>query len=85
VPGLVYLLCAATSFTSGSLLLRASLGRHTGLLFWSSLCFFGMALNNLVMYFDSIVFPDVPFSPAANLISVISLALLVLALVWYSA
>jgi len=84
MPGLVYLLCAATSLASGVLLLRAALSRGGGLLFWSSLCFFGMMLNNVLMYIDFIVFPNTDLSIYPNLVSLVSVMLLSAALVWYS-
>ena len=62
MPGLVYLLCTATSLASGLLLLRGAVTRGGGLLFWSSLCFFGMALNNVLMYIDAVVVPGIDLS-----------------------
>ena len=48
----VYLLCAATSVMCAWLLLRGYRQRRTRLLFWSSTCFMGLALNNLLLFVD---------------------------------
>jgi cytochrome bd-type quinol oxidase subunit 2 len=55
----VYILCSFTSILCAVLLFRGYRTSHTTLLFWSSLCFFGLALHNLVLLFDVLVFPDV--------------------------
>lgn len=84
MPGLVYLLCAATSLASGFLLLRGAVTRGGGLLFWSSLCFFGMALNNVLMYVDAVVVPGTDLSFWPNAVSLASVTMLSIALIWYS-
>ena len=48
----IYLLCAMTSLLAAWLLLRHYLGRRTPLLFWSSVAFLGLALNNVLLYID---------------------------------
>lgn len=56
---LVYLLCAATSIMCAALLLRGYRASRTRLLFWASLCFVGQALNNILLFVDLIVLPDI--------------------------
>ena len=56
---LVYVLCAATSLLCAVLLLRGYLASRTRLLFWASLCFVGLALNNILLFLDLIVLPDI--------------------------
>lgn len=82
MPGIVYLLCAATSLTSGFLLWRAARGEGARLLFWSSLCFFGMALNNVLLYVDFHVFPDVNMYLAPQIAQLASLIVLCYGLIW---
>ena len=84
VPGLVYLLCAATSLLCAVLLLRAYLQQHVRLLFWSSLCFFGLMLDNLILYVDLIVIPDVDLSIWRKLPGLIAIMLLLFGLIWES-
>ena len=55
----VYLLCAATSIACGFLLLRGYQVSKTRLLFWASLCFLGLAINNVILFIDLIMLPEV--------------------------
>jgi hypothetical protein len=55
----VYLLCAATSIVCGVLLLRGYHLSKTQLLFWASLCFLGLAINNVILFVDLIILPGV--------------------------
>lgn len=55
----VYLLCAATSIVCGLLLLRGYHVSKTRLLFWASLCFLGLAINNVMLFIDLIILPEV--------------------------
>lgn len=48
----VYVLCAATSALCAYLLARGYRQSGARLLFWSSLCFVGFALNNLLLVVD---------------------------------
>jgi hypothetical protein len=84
MPGLVYILCAITSLGSAVLLLRGALSRGGGLLFWSSLCFFAMALNNVLLYMNFIVFPDVDLLLASRLATVLGIVLLNIGLIWHA-
>jgi hypothetical protein len=60
-PSVVYLLCLVTSLACVALLVRAYLRSRSGLLFWTALCFGFLALNNLFLVADMVVFPDVDF------------------------
>jgi hypothetical protein len=57
-PGAVYILCFLTSAACAWLLGRSYLKSRTPLLLWSSVCFVFLALNNLVLVFDLVVWPD---------------------------
>jgi hypothetical protein len=85
MPGLVYILCAVTSLGSAVLLLRGALARGGGgLLFWSSLCFFAMALNNVLLYMNFIVLPHVDLLLASRLATVLGIVLLNIGLIWHT-
>ena len=58
----VYLLCAATSVACAVLLLRGYRRTRTSLLFWSSLCFLGLALNNVLLFVDLVILPSADLS-----------------------
>jgi hypothetical protein len=81
---IVYVLCAATSLACAILLLRGYRQSAVRLLFWSSLCFFGLALENVFLILDLVIFPEVPLSLVRRLIGLASLALLLYGLVWDS-
>lgn len=59
MASLVYLLGAFVSLCCGVLLLRSY--RHVGqrLLLWSGLCFVGLAVSNLLIFVDLVIFPDI--------------------------
>jgi len=57
---LVYILCAVTSVACAVLLFRGYRESRTGLLFWSSVGFAGLALNNVLLYVDLVILADGP-------------------------
>jgi uncharacterized protein DUF5985 len=57
-PGAVYILCFLTSAACAWLLGRSYLKSRTPLLLWSSVCFVFLALNNLLLVFDLVVWPS---------------------------
>ena len=80
----VFLLCAATSLACAVLLLRGYSRNRVPLLLWSSLCFVGLAVNNMLLVLDLIVIPERDLSLLRFLSALVSLALLVFGLVWES-
>ncbi len=82
MPGVVYILCFITSLASAVLLLRAYWASGTRLLLWSSLCFFGMALNNSLLYVDLLVGTSIDLSTLPRIASLISAMLLTYGLIW---
>lgn len=78
----VYLLCAVTSLACAGLLLRGYLRSRVRLLLWSSLCFVGLALNNVLLVLDLVILPESDLSLLRNLPALVGLALLVFGLVW---
>ena len=76
---IVFLLCIVTSVACMWLLFRGWLRTQTRLLFWSALCFVFLAINNLLVFIDTIIFPGPqvdlrPFRLAASLAAVLVLA-----------
>ncbi len=82
MEGAVYLLCAVTALVCGLLLLRGYLRSKARLLLWCSCCFLAMALENVALFFDLVVLPQVDLSliPASTALAGISL--LLYGLVW---
>lgn len=56
---IAYTLCAVTSIACAVLLLRSWKRTSSRLLFWSSLCFVGLAIDNSLMFFDLVVIPQI--------------------------
>jgi Family of unknown function (DUF5985) len=56
----VYVLCALTSTLCAVLLYRGYRANRTRLLFWASLAFLLLAINNVVLYVDLVVLPVRP-------------------------
>jgi hypothetical protein len=78
----VYLLCAVTSLACSILLWRGYTRSTVKLLFWSALCFAGLALNNVLLIVDLVVFPDaVDLSVWRKLPAVVGISLLIYGLV----
>jgi hypothetical protein len=53
----VYILGTLVALACGVLLLRGYLRGRQKLLLWSSLCFFGLAVSNLLVFLDLVLFP----------------------------
>jgi hypothetical protein len=53
-------------------------------LFWSGLCFTGLMLDNLVLYVDLVVVPEVSLQVWRKLPGLVGILLLVIGLVWES-
>lgn len=80
----VFLLCAVTSLACAVLLLRGYAQNRVPLLLWSSLCFVGLAVNNILLVADLVLFPGRDLLFFRNLSGFLSLSLLVFGLVWDS-
>ena len=78
----VHILCALTSMACAALLIRGYRGTRVRLLLWSSLCFVGLALNNIMLLVDEIVYPDIDLSIPRALPALAGLMALIYGLVW---
>jgi len=79
----VYALCALTSFAAAALLARGYLQSRTRLLLWSSLCFTGLAISNLMLVIDLTFFPStIELLIVRQIPALIGVALLLYGLVW---
>jgi hypothetical protein len=81
--GLIYLLCAITSLICMFLLARAFLRTRSRLLFWSALCFVGLALNNILLFFDLVVFPtQIDLQIPRLIASTVGTSVLIFGFIW---
>ena len=78
----IYLLCAATSLVAAAMLLRHYRRRRTPLLLWSCVGFVGLAINNVLLYVDLVLFTGVDLSTIRTLAAAIALLALVYGLIW---
>lgn len=58
IPELIYLLCVLTCAGCAFLLWRAFRRNRSSLLFWSALCFAILALANMLLFADLVLYPD---------------------------
>jgi hypothetical protein len=78
----IYLLCAATSLVAAGLLLRYYLQRRTPLLLWSCVAFLGLALNNVLVVLDLVIYPATDLSIARAASGAVAMLTLVYGLIW---
>jgi len=81
MPELVYGLCALTSLFCAGMLVRAYFARRTRLL-RSSLCFVGLAINNIVLVIDFLLGSAADLSILRTSIALVAMLLLVIGLAW---
>jgi hypothetical protein len=77
-----YILCALTSIGCAALLLRGYKQNGSRLLFWSGLCFVGLALNNVLLIVDIRVLPNVDLSNIRSLPALAGVLLMIFGLIW---
>ena len=82
--GAVYLLCSATSCLCAVLLLRRYAQSGVRLLFWSGLCFAGLAIDNAVLYVDWTIGSEISIGVWARATALFAMMLLIYGLVWDS-
>lgn len=84
-PALVYLLCLATSATCAVMLGRSFLKSRSSLLFWSSLSFALIAVNNFFVVVDLVFIPSVDLRLPRLLLSLAAVSVLLFGFIWNSA
>jgi hypothetical protein len=84
LPGGVYILCAVTCLVCAILLFRGYARTGVRLLFWSGLCFIGLMLDNVMVYVDLVIVPDVSLAVWRKIPGLIAISLLLYGLVWDS-
>jgi hypothetical protein len=81
MPEVVYTLCILTSTLCAWLLVRSYRRTRSRLLMWSSLCFVGLAINNVLLLVDLVFLPQVDLRLWRCGTALVALALLVYGLV----
>jgi hypothetical protein len=79
---LAYALGVMTSVFCAVLLIRSYRAQGTPLLLWCSLCFVGLALNNVLLFADLFLVPDISLELWRSSVALIALALMLVGLIW---
>ena len=82
LPKIIYALCAITSLLTAAMLLRYYLARRSRLLLWSCVAFLGLAVNNVMVFVDLVLFTGVDLSVPRTLAGTIGVLALSFGLVW---
>ena len=82
MPQLIYGTCMLLSLAIAAMLWRQQLRQPVRLIFWTSLCFSGLALSNFVLVLDKVVYPDLDMALLRHAIALGSICLLLFGLLW---
>lgn len=80
----VYILSALVTALCAVLLLRGYFRVRQKLLLWSSICFFGLCISDVLVFLDLVMLPDVDLYTWRLLAAAISMVLLLYGLIWES-
>lgn len=83
-PTVVFLLCLGASAVCAFLLVRAWFRSRTRLLLWAGLCFVFLALNNLFLVLDVLIFPNFPLLWARQGSQLAAISILLYGFIWES-
>ena len=78
----VYILGFLVTLTCGVLLSRAYAVGRKRLLLWSAICFFGLAVSNLLVFFDLVLFPQLDLYLARLITAAVAMVILLYGLIW---
>jgi hypothetical protein len=75
-------LAALTSTACMWLLFRAYAASGLRLLLWSGLCFVFLTLNNVFLFCDLVIFPDIDFRPYRLVSALLAVGFLLYGFIW---
>ena len=81
----IYTLCALTSLLSAWLLLRSYVRTRFRLLFWSGLCFAGLAVTNILLALEKLAFHELDLAIPRLAVTLVALSLLLFGLIYEEA
>lgn len=79
---LIYGLCTLLSTAIAVMLWRQHRRSPSRMIYWTALCFSGLALSNLLLVLDKLVFPDLDLRMLRHSLSLASIGLLLFGLVY---
>ena len=78
----IYVLCALTALACCLLLLRGYRSSGVRLLLWCGLCFLALSLENVLLFIDLVVVPDIDLSPYHFVMAGLGAVVLLYGLIW---
>lgn len=85
MAGVVYALCSLTAFLCSGLLFRGYTRSGARLLLWSSLCFLGLTVNNVLVFVDlQVLSKEASILLWRNVSALAAMSLLLYGLIWDS-
>jgi hypothetical protein len=78
----IYTLCTLTSGLCAWLLATAYRATGFRLLLWSSIAFAGFTLNNLALWIDKLVLPQIDLSLVRACLGLVAMLILLYGLIW---
>ena len=82
IAKIIYILCALTSLATAVILLRNFKRTNVRFLLWSGLCFVGLALGNILLVVDMLLWPWNDLSMIRLTPAVIGYAILIYGCIW---
>ena len=79
--GIVYILCAVLSLSCAVLLFTGYRKNKFSLLLWSSIGFFGFALNNALLFVDIVLIPQTDLSIIRTVPALVGMVVMVYGLI----
>ncbi len=78
----VYILGVLVTLCCGVLLTRAYTNVKKRLLLWSAVCFYFLALSNLIVFLDLVIFTEIDLYRWRLVIAAIAMLILLYGLIW---
>ena len=79
---LLFLLAALTSFACMALLFRGYARTGLRLLLWSALCFIFLTANNVLLFVDNVIVPQIDLRPYRLIAALVGIGCLLYAFIW---
>ncbi|HEX5244429.1 MAG TPA: DUF5985 family protein [Tepidisphaeraceae bacterium] len=80
----VYALCAVTSFACAVLLWRGYRRSRSRFLLWCSICFIGLTANNIILFVDLVLLPNVSLLLLRTVLALVGMLALLYGMIWDS-
>ena len=79
---LLYAVAVLSSSACMVLLFRGYKRRRVRLLMWSAICFAGLTINNVALFVDLVIFPDIDLRAARLVPALIGMMFLLYGFIW---